>query len=208
MISVEQKLSVFTQYLLKKQRETGKEIIDAAKEKKAAAIEAAEERLKNEKRNIEERNYHVIFRDKNKIIAQGKNVSKNNLLEQRSIILEDFKQTILNEARDYIGTPIYNAYLEKCLKKVPGIFGNRKELILFCIPEDRKIVQVLATQCLPDYNLSFEDTPKSVIGGIIVRDVDNRINCDFSMANLVRDNNKYVGMKLSEIMDKQVMNNE
>lgn len=204
MISVEQKLSVFKQYLLKKQRETGKEIIDAAKEKKNQILTDAEEKLQDDKRNLKERSYHVIFRDKNKIIAVGKNTAKNQMLEQRSLILEDFKKTILKEAENYIGTPLYNEYLKKCLKKVPEIFGNRTDLILFIKPTDRETVEKLAAQNLNGYKIAYDVLPDTVIGGLIIRDTENRINCDFTMANLIRDKGKIIGMRLNEIMDKQV----
>ena len=96
MISVEEKLGVFTQYLLRKQREWGKQTINTAKDKKLEMVKASGEKIKEEKRSIEERGYHVIFRDKNKIIAQGKNTAKTELLEEKSRILEDFKQAVLD----------------------------------------------------------------------------------------------------------------
>lgn len=205
MISVEEKLSVFTQYLLKKQRETGKAIIDAAKEKKAAMLAQAEQELQTNKHNLEERNYHVIYRDKNKIIAQGKNIAKNQMLEQRSVILEDFKRTIWEEARNFMGTPTYTTYLENCLKKVPQIFGERKTLIVYAKETDLKLVQSLVNRHLSGYAVTYEEADLGVIGGIIVRDTEHRINCDFTMANLVRDNSKQIGMRLNEMMDKQVV---
>lgn len=204
MISVEEKLGVFTQYLLRKQREWGKQTINTAKDKKLEMVKASSEKIKEEKRSIEERGYHVIFRDKNKIIAQGKNTAKAELLEERSRILEDFKQAVLEEAKNYVGTEIYRGYLVKCLEKVPNILRDRKDIIIFVNDPDSAFVKQNASRVLPDYTITFDVLPAGTIGGIVVRDTDNRINCDFTVENLVRTNYKTIGMRLNEVMEKQV----
>ena len=204
MISVEEKLGVFTQYLLRKQREWGKQTINTAKDKKLEMVKASGEKIKEEKRSIEERGYHVIFRDKNKIIAQGKNTAKTELLEEKSRILEDFKQAVLDEARNYVGTEIYRGYLVKCLEKVPSILRDRRDIIIFVNDPDSAFVKQNASKVLPDYTITFDALPAGTIGGIVVRDTDNRINCDFTVENLVRTNYKTNGMHLNEVMEKQV----
>ena len=204
MISVEEKLGVFTQYLLRKQREWGKQTINTAKDKKLEMVKASGEKIKEEKRSIEERGYHVIFRDKNKIIAQGKNTAKTELLEEKSRILEDFKQAVLDEARNYVGTEIYRGYRVKCLETGPNILRDRKDIIIFVNDPDSAFGKQNASRVLPDYTITFDALPAGTIGGIVVRDTDNRINCDFTVENLVRTNYKTIGMHLNEVMEKQV----
>ncbi len=201
MISVEEKLAVFTQYLLKKQRDAGKVTIDAAKEKREVLLKEAEEKLNEDRRNIEERNYHVIYRDKNKIIADGKNTSKNKLLEQRCRILDDFKDTILDISKDYVGTPEYNEYLDHCLQKIPENFNDIKNIRIFALKEDRDFLKKEVARILPDYTVTFENASGLIRGGLIVRDGQNRLNCDFTINNLIRDNSRFIGMRLNEMMD-------
>lgn len=204
MISVEEKLGVFTQYLLRKQREWGKQTINAAKDERLEMIAASEEKVKEEKRGIEERSYHVIFRDKNKIIAQGKNTAKAELLEEKSRILEDFNKTVLEEAKSYIETDIYKNYLIKCLERVPSILREHREIVIFVNNNDRDFVKESAQNVLTGYTVQFDALPADTIGGIVVRDKENRINCNFTVENLVRENYKMIGMRLNEVMEKQV----
>ena len=204
MISVEEKLGVFRQYLLGKQREWGKKTINAAKDASRELAEDSKAKVMEEKRSVEERGYHVIYRDKNKIIAQGKNKAKAELLEERSRILEDFKETILKEAESYVGTDIYHGYLDACLGKVPAILGDKKEIIIYTKEADRSYVEQKSAEILSGYSCAFEDLPALNIGGIMVRDKDHRINCDFSVENLIADNYKLIGMRLNEVMEKQV----
>lgn len=204
MISVEEKLGVFKQYLLKKQREWGKETINAARQETAELEKALAAKIKEDKHSIEERNYHVIFRDRNKIIAQGKNAAKTAELEERNRILSDFGQTILETAKDYVGSDVYKAYLEKCVANIPNILGNRKEIRIFVNDGDMAVVKKAAATTLSDYTIEYDALPAGTIGGIVARDKDNRINCDYTVENLILSNKKIVGMRLNEVMEKQV----
>ena len=204
MISVEEKLGVFKQYLLKKQREWGKETINAARQETAELEKALAAKIKEDKHSIEERNYHVIFRDRNKIIAQGKNAAKTAELEERNRILSDFGQTIFETAKDYVGSDVYKAYLEKCVANIPNILGNRKEIRIFVNDGDMAVVKKAAATTLSDYTIEYDAFHAGTIGGIVARDKDNRINCDYTVENLILSNKKIVGMRLNEVMEKQV----
>lgn len=204
MISVEEKLGVFRQYLMKKQREWGKQTINAAKDDSMEIERAAKIKMKEEKHAIEERNYHVIYRDKNKIIAQGKNAAKTAELEERSRIFSDFNKTILAEAENYVDTAIYREYLRNCIAHIPTVLKTHKEIRILINNRDRDCVEKAASEFLSDYVIEYDSLPKDSIGGIIVRDKENRINCDYTVENLIQENRKLVGMRLNEIMEKQV----
>ncbi len=77
--------------------------------------------------------------------------------------------------------------------------------VVYAKETDLKLVQSLVNRHLSGYAVTYEEADLGVIGGIIVRDTEHRINCDFTMANLVRDNSKQIGMRLNEMMDKQVV---
>jgi vacuolar-type H+-ATPase subunit H len=100
MISIEEKLQVFTQSLINKERKNGIEIITEAKNKKAERIAASQEKIAKEKKTLENRNGRAIFRDRNKILAEGKNKAKTLELEERNRILLDFNQLIQTKAKE------------------------------------------------------------------------------------------------------------
>jgi len=204
MITVEEKLSIFTQYLLRKQRELGQEKIGEAKDKCQVLIKLSNDRIAQDKRSIEERNYHVIFRDKNKIIAQGKNNAKNNKLALRSCLLDDFKKTIVNEAKSYFESDLYKAYLKKCIQNVPEILGEHEGLIIAVHEADLEIVKDYAESFLEKYQVEFIELDPLLTGGIKVKDSEEQISCDFTIENLVKENNKVIGLRLEKIIEKQV----
>ena len=204
MISVEEKLQVFTQYLLNKQRKMGKEIINAAKEEKQQLEENSLLKITKEKRAIEERGKHMIFRDKNKIIAEGKNKAKTLELEEKNRILLDFNQLILEKSREYLTKDIYNDYLNRCVDYIPEVFKEKKDLIIFSNEWEQAQIKQLIEKKLSDYSIEYRCQLKDVIGGMIVEDAESRIHTDFTVDNLIKTNYKLIGMTLNGFMEKQV----
>lgn len=204
MVSVEEKIQVFTQYLLKKERTWGKDIIKEAKDKKRELLETSKLKIMKEKHAIEERSYHTIFRDKNKIIAEGKNKAKTLELEEKKRMLMDFNQIILEKARDYLTKDIYTDYLNRCVDEIPKVFKEKKNLIVMANEQELPHIRGCIEEKLPGYSVEYRVQIKDIIGGMIVEDADNRIHCDFTVDNLITTNYKFIGMILNGFMEKQV----
>ncbi|WP_373484510.1 V-type ATP synthase subunit E [Acetobacterium sp.] len=204
MISVEEKLRVFTQYLLNKERKWGKDIIYEAKEKKQAMLVDSEEKIVKEKRTIEERSYHTIFRDKNKIIAEGKNKAKTLELEEKNRILLDFNQLIREKAREYLTEEVYTNYLRDCIVQIPQVFGNKKGIVVFVNERDFSQIKAIIENELDGFAVEYHQDCQDCIGGFIVEDAEGRLHCDFTVENLIKSNYKLIGMTLNGFMEKQV----
>jgi vacuolar-type H+-ATPase subunit E/Vma4 len=201
MISVEEKLRVFSQYLLNKQRSWGKGIIAEAKAQQQEILTASRQKIESEKKAIAERNQYLIFRDRNKIIAEGKNRAKTMELEEKNRILTDFNQLILKLAAEFLAKQAYRDYLRDCVAGIPEIFGEKKELIVFLNARDHQDVKALSGDLLKNYSIEYQEDAKGMIGGIIVEDAQKRIYCDYSVENLIKANYKFIGMTLNEFME-------
>lgn len=204
MISIEEKLRVFTQYLLSKERKWGKDIIYEAKDKKKALLIDSEQKIIKEKRAIEERSYHTIFRDKNKIIAEGKNKAKTLELEEKNRILLDFKQMIREQARDYLTEDVYSNYLRDCAIQIPQVFGSKKDIVVFVNERDFNQIKTILDEVLDNFTVEYRQECTDCIGGFIAEDAEGRLHCDFTVENLIKSNYKLIGMTLNGFMEKQV----
>lgn len=205
MISIEEKLQVFTQSLLSKERKNGLKIITEAKNKRAELIVASQEKITKEKKDLENRNGRSIFRDRNKILAEGKNKAKTLELEERNRILLDFNQLIQAKAKEYLTTAIYSKYLGDCIKSIQEIFGDKKQLVVFINNQDLIQIKELFKTNLADYTVEFGKLTKESIGGLIAEDSERLIYCDFTVENLIITNYKYIGMTLNEFMENRVV---
>lgn len=204
MISVEEKLRVFSQHLLNKEQTWGNDTMNEVNKKQKELLENSAQKIKKEKRAIEERSYHTIFRDKNKVIAEGKNKAKSLGLEEKNRILIDFNQTVLAHAEKFLTKDVYENYLNECVEGIPQLFGDKKELIVFVNNKDLDQVKVVFNKKLEDYSVEYREELKNCIGGMTVEDSESRIYCDFTVENLLKTNYKLIGMTLNEFMEKQV----
>jgi vacuolar-type H+-ATPase subunit E/Vma4 len=204
MISVEEKLRVFTQYILSKERKWGKDIIYDAKEKRDLLLEDSRQKVKKEKKSIEERSYHTIFRDKNKIIAEGKNKAKTLELEEKKRILQDFNRIIREKASEYLTAEVYDQYLRDCVNQIPQVFNDKKELIIFVSEGDLEKIKAIIDEQLDGFAIEYCQECQDCIGGFIVEDVNGNLHCDFTVESLIRSNYKLIGMTLNGFMEKQV----
>lgn len=205
MISIAEKLQVFTQSLLNKERKNGKKIIAEAKIKQEAQLAAALENINKQKKAIIERGDRTIFRDKNKILAEGKNKAKKLDLEERNRILLDFNQLIQAKAKEFVTKEIASQYLSDCIESIPEIFGEKKQLIVFGNSQDIKQIKALVESKLHGYTVAYREAIKETIGGMIVEDSDHRIYCDFTVENLINTHYKRIGMTLNEFMENRVI---
>ena len=204
MISIEEKLRVFTQYLLSKERKWGKDIINEAKDKKKAMLVDSGEKIKKEKHAIEERSYHTIFRDKNKIIAEGKNKAKTLELEEKNRILLDFNQLIRKQARDYMTAEVYSHYLRDCVAQIPQVFEGKKNIVIFVSEGDFDQLKTIMDNELTGFVIEYRQECLDCIGGFVAEDAEGRLHCDFTVENLIKSNYKLIGMTLIGFMEKQV----
>ncbi len=205
MISIEEKMRVFSQYLINKERSWGKEIINDAKAKQKELAENSEKLIQREKKAIEEQSYRQIYRDKNKIIAEGKNKAKSLQLAQKKLMLEDFNDLILDRANEMVTGDLYENYLRSSMDKIKTIFTDRKKLTIKANLKDMELIKALASEKLDDYTIDYQEITKNgFIRGMIVEDDESRIQSDFSMKNTIQSNYKLIGMTLNGFMKKQV----
>ena len=205
MISIEEKLQVFTQSLLNKERQNGMKIINEAKNKKAEQIAESQKKLAKEKSDLENRSGHAIFRDRNKILAEGKNKAKALELEERNRILLEFNQLIHIKAAAYLTDTVYSQYLLDCIQRIPEIFAEKKALVVYLNNQDLIQIKTLFESNLDGYTVEYRNLTKKSIGGMIIEDSDRFSYCDFTIENLINTNHKYIGMTLNAFMENRVI---
>ncbi len=200
MISVQEKLNVYRQYLLRKLTVKHEQVITDAKEKAADSIHTADVKLAEQKKAIEDRSERVAFRDGTKIVAEGKTYAKNALLSLKREEEDQFVQDIIELAQRYLGTPLYNGYLKNCVDDLAQSGLPVQRLTVFIRPEDQEVFLQDAKTALPGFTFDFQTPESAFVGGFIVQDTDGRVNYDYSIRNLIADHRKYIGVELRKAM--------
>ncbi len=202
MISVQEKLNVFRQYLLRKTKEDEKQVLDASKEKATEEIHASDLKLAEEKKAIEERYGRLEVRDTNKIIAEGNTYAKNAKLNVQRKIEAEFEECVRKTAAGYLSSDLYKEYLKKCVKDLANDVKQPQLLHVYISDSDKALFEADAAPVLKGFRFDYMPLPAQAIGGFTVRDQNERVSLDYSLGNLITENKKLIGVELHEAMEE------
>lgn len=200
MISVEEKLNVYKNYLLRQTQTERKEQLEAAQKAAEEELNAAAIRLAEQKKAVEDRYIRMENRNAVKTVSEGKTYAKDRLLKQQKEIREDFNQEILTTLKSYLGTDLYKAYLAKCIKELTGAFKEPQPLILYINKDEKAEFDALLKTYLNGYPCTYRELPARDIGGFIARDQQERVSYDFSLLNLVQEHEAQIGLMLNQAL--------
>lgn len=202
MDQIQKKIELFEDHLINSAKKQHDELISSARKKQDDRIKTAENTLQEEKRALEERNYQIIFRDKNRIIAGGHNQAKNDRLALYHQIQSDFNQTLLDMSKKLPDSEVYKHYFEKSVAAVPQLFGDKKELVFAVTERDRLFLVMLVEKYLSDYSVDIDVSENEDIlsGGFTVHDKEQLFFCNNTIAHLLQEEKKRIGTFLNEKM--------
>lgn len=202
MDQIQEKIEIFADHIKSRQKKAGKTLVAEEQKKQHIKLEEAESALQKEKRGMEERNYQVIYRDTNRLIAQGVKEAKEERLRLNAVLRDDFSKNLLKTAAAFQESDIYQSYLTMSVQSIPNLFGEYRDLIVTISESDREVMAHLTDQYLDRYRVTLKtsDSADAVYGGFTVCDADAHFLCDFSLAHLISREQKYIGKRLSELM--------
>jgi vacuolar-type H+-ATPase subunit E/Vma4 len=202
MISVEEKVSVFTRYVLNRERNYGKDIVNVAKDERNEMIEENDRLIEEKISSINERTDKKIFQEENRIIAKAKTDAKRTYLKAKNELLDDFLEAIMEKSENILDNEEYLKYLERCFKQIEYNFVNVKEINIFCTKEDAAHCNEFGEKYLSNYNWKVLTSEQGMVGGILVKDSNNRFSLDLSIRNQLKKSMNEIGLILNEIVEE------
>lgn len=200
MISVQEKLNIYRQFLKQQSQEQRERVIGQAEQRAADEKAAAEVKIAEQEAAIRDHLVRIENRDAVKIVSEGKSYVKDAKLRLRKQLTEEFEQEILRLAEDYYGTRAYYDYIRNCVEALGRSRLKAQELTIAIRPEDEHIFLDDAAQFLPGFTFRFVAPEKNSCGGFSATDKDGRVTYDFTVSNLVESNRKYIGLELGKAM--------
>lgn len=200
MISVQEKLNIYRQFLAQQNQEDHDKVIGEAEQRAADEKAAAEVKLAEQEAAIRDHLVRIENRDAVKIVSEGKSYVKDARLRLQKQLTEEFEQEILKLAEDYYGTRAYYDYIKNCVQGLSRARLQPQELTISIRPEDEHVFLDDAREYLPGFTFKFVPPEKNSYGGFTATDKGGRVNYDFTVYNLVESNKKYIGMELRKAM--------
>lgn len=203
MSSVEEKINIFRQELQQQVDLDRYEKINKVREQSELEIRNAEISLKRQEKQIEDRFEKLEERNVNKILSDARNQAQDMVLKTRREIHDGFRKDITVAIKEFLKDPRYIEYIQRSLNDLKTKIPEPQELILFVNQDESDKVKPLVNTVFDGYGITFRDLPEVEIGGIIIRDHDERISYDYSIRSLLNENDHNVSSILRNAMIKE-----
>jgi vacuolar-type H+-ATPase subunit E/Vma4 len=208
MITVEEKLDVFTKLVLEKvQREY--------EEKKKEIDEKNNEIIQGHKSEISERAHKLIINitgrgeiQKNRLISRAKVEGKRIVLSKKEELLEKLIGNIEGKAVQFTYEDDYKGYIVNSLCEALENLKNKESIILFLTDKDRDRYRELIINTVRENGFDSENTQiqrlePGLIGGVIAIDREKTVKVDCTIKTRIEDNRNMIGRVLYDALDRK-----
>lgn len=193
MITIEEKLNLFTKLVHEKVEKENREVIvrfeneygELLNNKRVEFQKIAEELEKNSKEKIE--------KEKRQRISKAHIQGRKTVLERKNKIYKRAVEDILSYIEIYRNNRSYKEFIIKSIERV--LKNNNIELLSITLTKKdfdileadiRKVVGTSAEILIDD----------SIVGGVVIIDKVNNIKYDMSLNNIVEEKSEMIGEKL------------
>lgn len=206
MITVEEKLDVFTKLVLEK--------VQKEYEEKRREIEERNNKvIRKHRLEINEKAQRIVKNmvgrgeiQKNRVLSRAKVESKRVVLSKKEELLEKLVKNIQVKAGQFTYEDNYRGYLENCLSEVLSNLKNKEPIILFLTDKDRSkheklIIDIVKQKGFDTDKVQIQSLDTRLIGGVIAIDQEKTIKVDCSIKTKIEDNRNLIGQILYDALD-------
>lgn len=199
MITIEEKLKLFTKIVYDKvEKENQKAVNEFNKEygniielKKLEFSTEANEMLQKSKRNIEKEKQHIISR--------ARMEEKRILLERRGEIYEEIIKELVKYAEKFTESPEYESMFFKDFNTAILEIKESSSLDIYLTQKDTDRFRMKISGILKGKTLNFQ-CDDDIAGGFVLVDNMHNIRIDMSYTSRIKNSRDYLGQKLVEIL--------
>lgn len=204
MVTIEQKLSLFSNLL----HRTMDENFKLEMEKLRKEYEA---KMQKDKEAVDKEAEHIINAARKRAEAERTELVSRNRVELKkeymflkekyfSVLMDRLKK----ELEKFADSEDYTAYMQRLAGKLAALVPESKRLELFLADRDCDKFSVLLRQVLSGEGrteLEFKQAEDDIIGGFIAEDTENDIRIDMSLKALLEDNKSFIMQTLLQAIE-------
>lgn len=202
MVTIEQKLTLFSKLLNQDIKEEIDKKLNALEEEYEKRIAENKFRVDKEAVEIIEQARRRAEIKKVELISKGKLASKKEMMLMKEELIERFMTTLENKIKDFTKTEDYKLYLSKKFQELKGLEGGTNHLEVYLMPSDYEMHQSFIKEGLvkiglKEEQLSFNLSDQDMLGGLIIEDPVLKIRIDESIRTLIQDKKDELIEKIS-----------
>ncbi|WZL73472.1 V-type ATP synthase subunit E [Clostridiaceae bacterium 35-E11] len=207
MVTIEEKLGIFTKLVLDKVQHEFDEELQEINRNNTERIQAHQARLEKEREKTIKEMTKKAEVEKNKMISKAHLDQKRKILFKRQEILEKQIQNLKKKALLFTDTEEYKIHLKKQLREILTNLSNEKAIILYLTHKDMTKHKVFLLQEARNYgfdgiNIEVSPAGEEIIGGMIGVNQSRTLKIDASILSKIEENRQLIGKKLYDALKK------
>lgn len=199
MITIEEKIKLFTKIVYdrveKENRLTidkfNEEFLGLLEDKKREFVLASDESYKRSKREIE--------KESSQILSKARVEAKKIILAEEKNLIDKTIKALYEYGLEYTKSKEYEEYFKRLLSSAVNELKNAEEITLSITKEDRDKFDAVIKNSLEGIKTEYE-IDDSIIGGLVVLDTQRHIRIDMSLASKIMGSRDIIGQKIADIL--------
>ncbi len=207
MITVEEKLNVFTKLVLEKVQKEYEEKLTELEKKNDNVLNEHRKKIEDKKEKIIKDMINKGKIEKNRLISRASVEKKRKILTKRQELIDRLIKNITDKVNNFTQEESYKTYLQKVTIKVLENLKDKNNIQLYITKRDSEKYMVEIQNKVKDLgidinNIEIKTLENEYIGGVIGLDKDKTVRIDQSLKTLIEDNRDVIGTRLNKALEE------
>jgi len=204
MITVNDKLKLFTKRIIDRQQDEYDDKVQALEEKMVVELEERKQMLVKDRTRYETSLLKGVKTERAQRLSNARSERKRRLLLKRKEMIDVLLTGVKDYTLEFVNTKEYETYLKKTIVKHQETIRKMGSFIMI-VHERDLIYKEMFIDLFDSLNLecmSIEVSRKRMLGGAILMKSDKTTRMDLSLDSVIEDNKKYMGQLIYDMLEE------
>ena len=205
MITIEEKLNVFTKLVLGHVQVEYEEKYNEINRQNNAIIEEHKQKLVQKKERIIEEYILKGKNERNRLISQGTIERKRKILSRKQQFIEKIVEELYDMALEFCNSQEYEGFMVRILEDILERFSEEKAIRIFVNDRDLKkfsqlFMKLIEKRSFSQDSIYIATSKDEIVGGLVVYNEDMTLKVDSSINTIIEGHRWKIGQRIYEAL--------
>ena len=207
MITIEEKLNVFTKLVLGHVQVEYEEKYNEINRQNNAIIEEHKQKLVQKKERIIEEYILKGKNERNRLISQGTIERKRKILSRKQQFIEKIVEELYDMALEFCNSQEYEGFMVRILEDILERFSEEKAIRIFVNDRDLKkfsqlFMKLIEKRSFSQDSIYIATSKDEIVGGLVVYNEDMTLKVDSSINTIIEGHRWKIGQRIYEALQE------
>ncbi len=204
MITVNDKLNLFTKRIIDRQQQEYDSKVESLEIKMVEDLEERKKMLMRDRSRYETTLLKGIKNERAQRLSNARSERKRRLLLKRKEMIDVLLEGVKSYTNNFVHTDEYESYLKNMIEKNQTVIKRIGSFKVYINERDSKFESMLVSlfDSLGMECTVIETSKKNIIGGMIILKSDQTTRLDLSLDSVIEDNKKYMGQLIYDMLEE------